>query len=941
MNPRYYVPIFGLLTGLAIGVQAAEDTNWQRLRVPGFWEKNFGGVVTAHDGFAWYRCFLRVPAEWQGETLTLELGQIDDCDETFFNGTKIGARGTIQPYRSASGEARQYPIAPDQFRAGDWNILSVRVWDGGGAGGIASGALRLSCGKGAMNLGGAWEFRTGDDPNWAQWPAGLDGPGRVQLAQGFAANAGPRFGQSVDTAPLAGTQPLTLGGDLASQLVAGVDKFLLRETDRSVERRARFWQRDFSSPEAYSRSIETNRQRLAHILGVRDARVASPEIELLATVEQSSLVGKGANYEIHAVRWPAFGNVHAEGLLLSPTGRAPVADIVAIPDAAQTPEQICGLQEGVPAESQYARRLAESGCRVLIPTVIDRSRGPHLGRTRISARQFLYHAAFELGRHLIGYEVQKVLAAVDWYAKADTGAGGKPRIGVIGWGEGGLLALYAGALDPRIAAVGVSGYFEDRNHLWEEPIDRNVFGLLEQFGDAELASMIAPRHLIVEAARGPELTMTYTDGGAPARLTTPKLEVVKMEVERAGALVRGLPTATPIELIVSGDGVGPYGSEPALAAFLTAVAPKTTLAANASAPKPSRAGVDAAGRQLRQLQEIDQHTQRLLVNSPEVRREFMKKLDTQSLEAYGRTSEWYRNYFAEEVVGRFDQPMLPPNVRTRKAYEEEKWVGYEVVLDVFPDVIAYGILLLPRDLQPGEKRPVVVCQHGLEGRPQDVVAGDSQYYHDFAAKLAERGFITFAPQNLYIFTDRFRTLQRKGNPIKKTLFSVIVPQHQQIVDWLQTLPNVDPERIGFYGLSYGGKSAMRIPPLVPDYVLSICSADFNEWVGKNAATAGTLGRYSYVWGGEYEIFEFDLGSTFNYAEMAALIAPRPFMVERGHFDGVAPDESVAWEFAKVNFLYAAKLGIGDRCELETFVGPHTINGKRTFDFLHKHLRWPK
>jgi hypothetical protein len=49
----------------------------------------------------------------------------------------------------------------------------------------------------------------------------------------------------------------------------------------------------------------------------------------------------------------------------------------------------------------------------------------------------------------------------------------------------------------------VSGYFEDRNRLWEEPIDRNVFGLLEQFGDAELASMISPRRLIIEAAAVP------------------------------------------------------------------------------------------------------------------------------------------------------------------------------------------------------------------------------------------------------------------------------------------------------------------------------------------------------------------------------------------------------------------------------------------------------
>ncbi len=187
------------------------------------------------------------------------------------------------------------------------------------------------------------------------------------------------------------------------------------------------------------------------------------------------------------------------------------------------------------------------------------------------------------------------------------------------------------------------------------------------------------------------------------------------------------------------------------------------------------------------------------------------------------------------MIGAFDEPRLAPNPRSRQAYDTPAWTGYEVVLDVFPDVFAYGILLVPKDLQPGERRPVVVCQHGLEGRPQDVVTGDNPAYHDFAAKLAERGFITFAPQNLYIFKDRFRTLQRKANPLQKTLFSVIVPQHQQIVDWLSTLPSVDPQRIAFYGLSYGGKSAMRIPALVENYCLSICSADFNEWVWKNAS----------------------------------------------------------------------------------------------------------
>jgi hypothetical protein len=247
----------------------------------------------------------------------------------------------------------------------------------------------------------------------------------------------------------------------------------------------------------------------------------------------------------------------------------------------------------------------------------------------------------------------------------------------------------------------------------------------------------------------------------------------------------------------------------------------------------------------------------------------------------------------------------------------------------------------------------ILISVAIVGLPVNACAGDAPARPTEAsplpgtARLAERGFITFAPQNPYLFGDRFRTLQRKANPIKKTLFSVIVPQHQQITDWLKSLPYVDPQRIAFYGLSYGGKSAMRIPPLVSNYCLSVCSAqygraywpaDFNDWVWKNASTRSP---YSYVWTGEYEIFEFDLASTFNYAQMAALIAPRPFMVERGHFDGVAPDETVAYEFAKVRFLYEAKLGLGDRCEIEWFVGPHTINGKGTFDFLHKHLNWPK
>jgi len=137
-------------------------------------------------------------------------------------------------------------------------------------------------------------------------------------------------------------------------------------------------------------------------------------------------------------------------------------------------------------------------------------------------------------------------------------------------------------------------------------------------------------------------------------------------------------------------------------------------------------------------------------------------------------------------------------------------------------------------------------------------------------------------------------------------------------------------------LSYGGKTAMRVPAIVEQYALSICSADFNEWIWKNTSSRSS---YSYLGTGEYEMFEFDLGNTFNYAEMAWLIAPRPFMVERGHHDGVAPDEWVAYEFARVRRQYAA-LKIPERTTIEFFDGPHTIHGVGTFAFLHEWLKWP-
>lgn len=745
-------------------------------------------------------------------------------------------------------------------------------------------------------------------------------------------------------AQLPGTERFPEGTDLsaaslASQLVDGVDRFLRGEIVASRERREAAWRDEHATPEDAAVSDARRRLRLARIVGLRDERPPASPPQLLATPERSAVVGRGEGYEILSVRWAALDGIHGEGLLLMPKG-PPRADVVCIPDADVTPEQYVGLAGGLAPSAQTPRLLAASGCRVLVPMLIDRSREPRNGRAVLTSREYLYRSSFELGRHLIGYELAKVLAAVDWFeADAD-----RP-LAVAGQGEGGMLALYAGSLDPRIDVVAVGGYFGDRSSIWEQPIDRNVFGLLEHFGDAELGAMILPRQLVIENSPGPELEIPG-DGGAPAVLRSP--QGVIEEVARLRSLVD--PAVERGLLLVGEKGTVEPGA--ALGDLLESlgIADDGQIPTD-QLPDPTGELPDARSRQQRQLTEIDRFTQRLLAGCADTRLAFLpiadqlgraphQPLDFSSPEAYHRSIAPFRELFAAEVIGRFDRDLAPPQPRSQLVARNEGVAIYRVVLDVFPDVIATGLLVLPDGIPIGERRPVVVCQHGLEGTPDDLLAGATSEptYAGMATRLAQRGFITFAPQNLYLFGDRFRTLQRKANPLGKTLFSVIVPQHQQLTRWLATLPWVDPDRIAFYGLSYGGKSAMRIPPLVDDYCLSICSADFNDWVWKNASTNDP---YSYVWTGEYEIFEFDLGSTFNYAEMAALIAPRPFMVERGHFDTVGPDERVALEFAKVRFLYEARLGLEGHAEIEWFVGPHAINGRGTYEFLHRHLDWPE
>jgi dienelactone hydrolase len=752
------------------------------------------------------------------------------------------------------------------------------------------------------------------------------------------------------------TNPLTIEQPLDEFMVAGIDKFCLRELAASRGRRAMI-KRDFSSREKYAKSIEASRKKFAEYIGVIDKRVAKNDFELIQTLDRDSVVGKSEKFTVHAVRWRVLDGFDAEGLVLIPKGGSTTVNVIAVPDADWTPEQFVGLEPGVNERSQIPRWLAEAGYTVLVPAILSRSSelsgNPHVAYTNQTHREFVYRQAFEMGRHVIGFEVQSILAAVDTIHGVPNARNESPTaIGVVGVGEGGLLAMYAAALDTRIGSTYVSGYFQKREDVWTEPIYRNVWGLLTEFGDAEIVGLIAPRQFVVEAAgipqhAGPPATKPGRRGGAaPGRIETATLASVRVEYDRVLETYKKLKAPTSCEFFSSGEGGDPPGVRQAIQAFARGInssdlPAKLSAITKVETPKGLPVPNVAADREKRSINQMQKFVQNLLRLSNKVRDKAWASGDLTSVDKWVKTAAPLRDWVYDEMIGRLPKSTMALNPRTRLVLDEKEFAAYEVVLDVYKDIVASGILLLPKDMKPGEKRPVVVCQHGLEGTPTSTMTYTDNrsfpYYKAFSSELCKRGFIVYAPQNPYRGRDRFRTLQRKSNPLKRSLFSYIIPQHERTLEWLGTLPNVDAKRIAFYGLSYGGKTAVRVPPMVDAYCLSICSADFNEWVKKNTSNED---RYSYLFTGEYEIFEWNMGHVANYAELSNLMVPRPFMVERGHKDGVAPDEWVAWEYAKIRRHYDY-LNIGDRTEIEFFNGPHTINGQGTFRFLHKHLNWPE
>jgi sialate O-acetylesterase len=129
---------------------AFDDASWPQMTVPGLWENQALGDV---DGVVWLRKRIIVTPAEAGKEAALELGMIDDNDETFLNGEKIGE---VKGYTTQ----RRYAIPAGKLKEGA-NVIAVRVSDTAGGGGIYGEPenVNLVIGDKTLPLSGPWFYR--------------------------------------------------------------------------------------------------------------------------------------------------------------------------------------------------------------------------------------------------------------------------------------------------------------------------------------------------------------------------------------------------------------------------------------------------------------------------------------------------------------------------------------------------------------------------------------------------------------------------------------------------------------------------------------------------------------------------------------------------------------------------------------------------------------
>ena len=240
-----------------------------------------------------------------------------------------------------------------------------------------------------------------------------------------------------------------------------------------------------------------------------------------------------------------------------------------------------------------------------------------------------------------------------------------------------------------------------------------------------------------------------------------------------------------------------------------------------------------------------------------------------------------------------------PRPHVTKSVQCDGYVRHRVEIHTEAHVVMPMYVLVPDGLKEGERRPAMIAAHGHDGGGKVAVVGRddipsvaeaiSRYNYDYGRHFAQKGLVVFAPdarshgerreqgeqghEMESFIHSRCYSLHNRAICLGQSVVDMWTFDLMRLIDYIQTRPECDPDRIGCGGLSGGGLQTLWLAALDDRIKATIVSGYFHGYL--DAELERNNCACSYVPG---------LWQAVDKGDIGALIAPRPFLIETGERD---------------------------------------------------------
>lgn len=322
---------------------------------------------------------------------------------------------------------------------------------------------------------------------------------------------------------------------------------------------------------------------------------------------------------------------------------------------------------------------------------------------------------------------------------------------------------------------------------------------------------------------------------------------------------------------------------------------------------------------------VNEYIRKLNETGKKVREEFM------SPEKLKSDSVFFREKYRQMIgLDKIDSKDCPP-VEALYVAEDDICKIYRLTVHITKEIPFYAMLMIPHGVK---KAPLIIAQHGGGGTPEACsdMYGPNNYNH-MVQRVLKRGAVVIAPQLMLWYQttkDNFTACEvpydRKHIDVNLKRFGLSITALEikgimNCIDYGITLKQVNSEKIGMIGLSYGGY-----------FTLHTMAADLRIKAGFSAGCFNDRDVYSWA-----DWCYKDAGLLFQDAEVVGLCAPRKLYIAVGEKDGVFDYHSAIEEAHRIQAYYRTY-----ECEhnlvFNVWEGGHTIpDTEDGYEFLFSAL----